>query len=73
MVIPHHYYIWDMVQRGSTLQIPDTWVDAHPDVVHLPGPIQTYSRAGIEGLSGVVHTFGDHVAFDKAAWFEKGE
>ena len=73
VVIPHHYYIWDMVQRQSTLQIPDTWVEARDDVVYLDSAIKTYDTASIASLSGVVHSFGEHVAFDKAKWFELGE
>ena len=31
VVVPHHYYIWDVTTRGSTLLPPDDWVNAQPN------------------------------------------
>ncbi len=72
LVIPHHYYIWDVLQRQSTLQTPDHWIDKYEDVTRIEGPRAVYTAQDLASLDRAVHYFGDHVAFDKAAWFEKG-
>ncbi|MYE02524.1 MAG: hypothetical protein F4Y03_14875 [Alphaproteobacteria bacterium] len=72
IVIPHHYYIWDVVQRQSTLQPADAWVDRHAGAEKLDGPGRTYSIADVRSLDRAVHFFGDHVAFDREAWHREG-
>ncbi len=73
VVIPHHYYIWDMVQRQSTLQTPSNWLAKYDNVDEIGGPTRTYTKESVVGLDGAIHYFGDHVAFDKKAWFEEGK
>ena len=72
VVIPHHYYIWDVVQRQSTLQSAEPWVETRPSVERLDGPSRTYTVEGIRPLDRAVHFFGDHVAFDRETWMRKG-
>ena len=72
VVIPHHYYIWDVLQRQSTLQSAEPWVDTREVVEKLTGPRRTYAIKDISHLDRAVHFFGDHVAFDKEAWFRDG-
>ena len=72
IVIPHHYYIWDVVQRQSTLQPADAWVDARAGAKTLDGPSRTYSVADVRNLDRAVHFFGEHVAFDREAWHREG-
>ncbi len=69
VVIPHHYYIWDIVQRGATLLPADDWVKSHPHRI-VGGPVQRYSPASLAALpqTPTVDYFGDHVAFDRKAW-----
>lgn len=73
VVIPHHYYIWDVTQRQSTLMPADGWVKARQHRL-LDKPAQVYSRETLAKLGDgtIVDFFGDHVAFDKFAW-RKGE
>ena len=72
IVIPHHYYIWDVVQRGATLLPANEWVNERPHRI-LDSPSAIYTPGGIATLSGTtVDFFGDHVAFDKLAW-RKGD
>ncbi len=73
VIVPHHYYIWDMVQRQSTLQTPSDWLDKYGQVTRLDGPTMRYSPEAIAGLDRAIHYFGDHVAFDKEAWFKAGQ
>ncbi len=72
VVVPHHYYIWDVLQRQSTLQSPDPWVDRRDRLRRIDGPTATYTREDLAGLDREIHYFGDHVAFDKAAWYRDG-
>lgn len=68
VIVPHHYYIWDIVQRGATLMPADDWVKARSHLV-VGGPVTSYTRAELDTLKGTrVDFFGDHVAFDKLAW-----
>jgi L-ascorbate metabolism protein UlaG (beta-lactamase superfamily) len=72
VIIPHHYYIWDVVQRQSTLQTADAWVEAYPDSEHILKPKKTYRIEEVRKLDRVVHFFGDNVIFDKEAWLKNG-
>ena len=67
VVIPHHYYIWDLTVRSSTLLPADAWVEGRAHL-RLDGPARTYRRVDLEHLDRMVHFFGDHVAFDKERW-----
>ena len=42
VIIPHHYYIWDVLQRQSTLQVADEWVNSREQVKRISGPTQMY-------------------------------
>ena len=72
VIVPHHYYTWDVVQRQSTLQAPDDWLNEQKQLELVDGPARTYTRAELDGLDRCVHCFGDHVAFDKVAWLKDG-
>ena len=72
VVIPHHYYIWDVLQRQSTLQSAEPWVATREVVEKMTGPRRAYSIKDIKHLDRAVHFFGDHVAFDKEAWLRDG-
>lgn len=72
VVVPHHYYIWDLTQRASTLLPADGWVASQPRSRTIGGATTTYTAAGLKGVETTVDFFGDHVAFDKLAW-RKGE
>ena len=72
VVVPHHYYIWDVLQRQSTLQGAEQWVDARENVEKIHGPRRVYRIEEIDKLEKAVHFFGDYVAFDKEAWLKTG-
>jgi len=72
VVVPHHYYIWDLTQRASTLLTADAWVEARPRSRRLSGPVARYTAAGLADAEAMVDHFGEHVAFDKLAW-RKGD
>ena len=68
VIVPHHYYIYDVIQRQSTLQTADAWVAAREEAVWLDGPTKTYTPKDIATFDRTVHYFGSHVAFDTASW-----
>ncbi len=67
IVVPHHYDIWDLTTRASTLLPPDAWVDAQPNRRWLDAGSVRLSRDEVMAQSNLVLCFGEHVAFDKAA------
>ena len=72
VVIPHHYYIFHVVQRQSTLMPADDWVQRQPRHELLDSGIKIYTKASVAPLDRAVHYFGEHVAFDVQAWL-RGE
>ncbi len=72
VVIPHHYYIWDVLQRQSTLQPAEDWVASRKTVTKMRSAKRIYRIKDLDKLDRAVHFFGDHVAFDKDAWLEAG-
>jgi L-ascorbate metabolism protein UlaG (beta-lactamase superfamily) len=74
VVVPHHYYIFDVTVRQSTLQPADPWVTRQGENARwLGGPTTTYTAEAIAELNGRVDFFGDHVAFDKSRWLKEGD
>lgn len=64
VIVPSHYFIWDLMQRSSTLQPATDYVGAH-DHIEVGGATHTLERQAIVDWRGKVLHFGDHVAFDK--------
>ena len=67
VVIPHHYYIWNVVQRQSTLLPVDAWLATQPRVRRVDGPAVRYDPSGLP-TETTIDCFGEHVAFDVASW-----
>ena len=70
IVVPHHYYVWDLVQRQSTLLPAEPWISRQPHVRRLETATTHYDKATLPAETPTVDYFGDHVAFDKAVWHE---
>lgn len=74
VVVPHHYYIYDVTVRQSTLQPADPWVTEQGDNARwLDQPTTIYTAEAVADLEARADFFGDHVAFDKAKWLKDGE
>ena len=76
LVIPSHYYMWDIVQRQSTLQPADHWLDRHKAKVIKTGQASYRLK---KSAMDVIPTddwqilyFGDHVGFDTDKWRNDG-
>ena len=72
IVVPHHYYIWNIVQRQSTLLGAHDWVKTRDNVEHCDSSRRIYTIAELDKVENAVHFFGDNVAFDTEKWFEAG-
>jgi len=80
VVVPHHYYIWDVVQRQSTLQPATDWLANHQQRLtktnsasyHLDAASLKSDREKRGTQDWQVLYFGDHVGFDTAAWRQQG-
>ncbi len=68
IVIPHHYYIWDVVQRSSTLQPVEPWVGRQARSLSLDSATTHYSKDTLPEDVPRIDYFGDHVAFDTEEW-----
>ena len=67
VVVPHHYYTWNVVQRQSTLLPVTEWLKTQPRARELESAEVAYAAEDLPDET-TVHSFGDHVAFDVAAW-----
>jgi L-ascorbate metabolism protein UlaG (beta-lactamase superfamily) len=64
VVVPHHYFMWDLVQRGSTLLPADAYV-ATREHIKTDGPDYTFDTDLIGQWNRKVVHFGENVAFEK--------
>ena len=69
VVVPHHYYIWNVTQRQSTLLPTDKWLATQENVRRLDTAEVAYAPDTLPDELTVV-SFGDHVAFNVEAWHE---
>ncbi|MDH3669375.1 MAG: MBL fold metallo-hydrolase [Paracoccaceae bacterium] len=67
VVVPHHYYTWNVVQRQSTLLPVTEWLATQPRVRELESAETAYAPESLPAETTVDY-FGDHVAFDVEAW-----
>ena len=65
LIVPHHYYVWDVLTRGSTLLPPDEWVNGRPGSIWTDGPSVQIDRSFVQKHTGTALCFGPHVAFEK--------
>ena len=64
VIVPHHYAIWNVTTRASTLLPPDPWVDQQKNVRWLDHGSAKLDSAYVKEQAGTVICFGEHVAFD---------
>ncbi|OYW59814.1 MAG: Zn-dependent hydrolase [Rhizobiales bacterium 12-68-15] len=71
LVVPHHYAIWDLTMRASTLLPPDAWVNGRPGSIWTDTGAVRLTAESVNRHDNVALCFGPHVAFDKAALLAK--
>lgn len=64
VVVPHHYFMWDLVLPSSTLLPADAYV-ATRDHIKTDGPDHKFNTDLIDQWKRKVVHFGEHVAFEK--------
>ncbi len=67
VVVPHHYYVWNVVQRQSTLLPVEKWIADQPAVRRLEQAEVSHQPDALP-VKTTVDYFGDHIAFDVDAW-----
>ncbi len=65
LIVPHHYGIWDVTTRGSTLLPPDAWVNRRKDSIWTESGAVRLAPSFVKAQTNRVLCFGEHVAFDK--------
>ena len=65
IVIPHHYYIFDVTVRQSTLQPADGWLNTQENVVRLTNPSVKYHPRDLTNIKRRIDLFDGLVAYDK--------
>lgn len=65
VVVPHHYYVWDVMTRGSTLIAADAWVKSRSDARWLDAGAVKLAPDDVKAQQGKVIYFGENVAFAK--------
>ena len=68
IIIPHHYYIFDVTVRQSTLQPADGWLKTQENVVRLTNSSVTYHPKDLINVDKRIDFFDGNVAFDKKKW-----
>jgi len=73
ITVPHHYYIWDVIQRQSTLMPVSNWLERHSaQVSSMDSAIFTVDADWHQQKGHRIVFFGDHVAFDSDLWRKSG-
>lgn len=65
LIVPHHYGIWDLTTRGSTLLPPDSWMKGRKDAMWTEGGSIRLEPQFVKQQKGRALCFGEHVAFEK--------
>lgn len=65
LIVPHHYGVWDLTTRASTLLPPDAWVNRSADAIWTDAGSVSLTPSFVKSQQGRVLCFGEHVAFDK--------
>ena len=66
LIVPHHYGIWDVTTRGSTLLPPDDWVNGRAGSIWTENGSFRLDPEFVKQQRNRIVCFGGHVAFDKA-------
>ena len=69
VIVPHHYYTWNVVQRQATLLPVEEWLASQSmlEVRRLATAETEYTPHTLPDQMSIDY-FGDHVAFDVDAW-----
>ena len=64
LIVPHHYAIWNVTTRASTLLPPDEWVNGREKSIWTEKGAVMLDPAFVKEQKGRILFFGEHVAFE---------
>lgn len=73
IVVPHHYFVWNVTHRASTLLPPDEWMAAQANSLWTDAGEVTLEADFVHSQDRLSLCFGEKVAFDPTAQLEKRE
>lgn len=66
ITIPHHYFVWNITHRASTLLPPDDWMGQHRNAQFTQAGEVTLAAEYVKAQEDLALCFGTQVAFDPA-------
>ncbi|MFN3209317.1 MAG: MBL fold metallo-hydrolase [Roseovarius sp.] len=66
VVVPHHYFIWNVTHRASTLGKPDAWMARQGNARWLSQAEVDLPRDWVQAQDGLAMCFGENVCFEPA-------
>lgn len=66
ITVPHHYFVWNITHRASSLLPPEDWMANHPNGRFTDTGEVTLRTDEVKAESDLALCFGTHVAFDPA-------
>ena len=72
IVIPHHYFVWNVTHRASTLLPPDRWMAAQDNAAWTDAGEIALTVEEVRAQEGLSLCFGERVAFDPDAMLAAG-
>ena len=67
ITVPHHYFVWNVTHRASTLLPPDEWMAGQQHTRWTEAGEVTLTARDVRAQTGLALCFGAHVAFDPSA------
>lgn len=67
ITVPHHYFVWNVTHRASSLLPPDDWMAKHPNSRFTEAGEITLTTHQVKAEKDLALCFGTNVAFDPAA------
>ncbi|ASJ72878.1 MBL fold metallo-hydrolase [Granulosicoccus antarcticus] len=67
ITIPHHYFVWNITHRASTLLPPDEWMATQSNARFTDAGEISLSVSEVKSEENLALCFGEKVAFDPAA------
>ncbi len=67
ITVPHHYFVWNVTHRASTLLPPDEWMASQPDAHYTDAGEIVLSVDQVKSATNQALCFGEKVAFDPGA------
>lgn len=64
MIVPHHYGIWNVTTRASTLLPADEWMKSRKNARWAGAGSVRLNPSFVREQAGLAFSFGEHVAFD---------